>query len=147
MHFVHYLYTYRIDYYQFALTDDDYSWLNKALKLLVVADRYGQLDLLSDCETLLMALLTVDNACEIFQVANKLNVQVNKCLKLMVIAVACILCYTHLSVEFNFVLNTGSGKNDFETHGASKFWKNSSVRYPSRTDKAYCFQVVRHGLL
>ena len=80
MHFVHYLYTYRIDYYQFALTDDDYSWLNKALKLLVVADRYGQLDLLSDCETLLMALLTVDNACEIFQVANKLNIQVNKCL-------------------------------------------------------------------
>ena len=46
------------------------------LELLKTSHHCAQMDLFTECKNILMLELTADNACEVFQVANKLHIEV-----------------------------------------------------------------------
>ena len=71
--FLHYLYRGRLDQ---PMLQDGPGRYERALGLLRMSHKYGQMDLFTECQGMLISLMNVENACEMFQVASEFELKV-----------------------------------------------------------------------
>ena len=72
--FLHYLYKGRLD--KEALQDGPGRY-KRTLEILRTSHEYCQMDLLTECKDMLIPLVNIENAFEMFQVASEFKLQVN----------------------------------------------------------------------
>ena len=71
--FIHYLYKGRLDE---AALQDRPGRSKRILDILRMSHEYGQMDLFTDCEGMLIPLVNIENACEMFQAASEFKFKV-----------------------------------------------------------------------
>ena len=71
--FLHYLYKGRLDQ---PMLQDGPGRYGRTLELLRMSHKYGHMDLFTECQGMLISLMNVENACEMFQVASEFELKV-----------------------------------------------------------------------
>ena len=72
--FLHYLYTGRLDK---PMLQDGPGRYKRTLDLMRTSHKYDQMDLFTECKGMLMSMVDLENACEIYQVASEYKIKVS----------------------------------------------------------------------